>query len=165
MKKIFYLMLLFIMIVPKNVKAENTLHEIHNLISNDNTLEVKSIPIEYYKNSLYFKECVGEDTDLNYQKNCLNYTYSLIVESYLNKTIELPENTRFWVGCDVEKNTCKINASNVDDSVVKEYNVKFISDYDEKIYNKSEQAVKKLKKRNHLLTNNITKNKTEDEYV
>jgi len=63
MKKIFYLIVLFTMMFPTIVKAqvndEIDLEEIHNLISKDNNLEVPSIPLEYYKNSLYYNDCIS----------------------------------------------------------------------------------------------------------
>ena len=155
MKKIFYLIVLFTMMFPTIVKAqvndEIDLEEIHNLISKDNNLEVPSIPLEYYKNSLYYNDCISSSDNPVQQEFCLSYIHVLIVESYLNKTIEVPENTRFFVnGCDVSNNTCKINVSNFEKTLEKEYNVEFVSDYDEKVYKKSEQVVKKLKNRYYL---------------
>lgn len=151
MKKLFYLLILSIMIIPISVNADNNLAEIHNLISKDNNLEVKSIPIEFYKNSLFFKECMGETNDSFFEESCLNYTYSIVVESYLNKTVKVPENTRFWVSdCDFKKNTCKISVSNSENTVGKDYDIKFISTYDEKVYKKSEQVVQNIKKNYYL---------------
>lgn len=144
-------MLVSAMIMPIAVHAENDLEEIHNLISKDNNLEVKSIPIEHYKNSSFFKECMGENTNSNFEQSCLSYTYSLIVESYLNKTINVPENTRFWVSdCDIEKNTCKISVSNSENTVGKDYSINFVSAYDEKVYKNSEQVVENIKKNYYL---------------
>ena len=151
MKKLLYFTILTFMLMPFSINAEVNLEEIHNSISKDNYLEVKSIPIEYYKDSLFFKECLGENTDSYFENSCLNYTYSLIVESYLNKIIELPENTKFWVNaCDVEKNTCKIAVSGSGTTVDKDYNIKFISTYDENTFKKSNQAVQNIKKNYYL---------------
>lgn len=153
MKKIFILLALFIM--PLGVNAEEDLEQIHNSISKTNELEVKSIPISYYKETKNYKTCIsGNDgyfSEEQYSYNCLNFIYRSVINSYLNKTFELPEGYKFYLKeCDFLDETCEISIGNEEKGRDEEYKIIFSSEYDEEIFQDASKFVDNLKKEYYL---------------
>lgn len=152
MKKIFYLIMLTFIILPLSAKADVNLEEIHNSISETGTIEVKSIPIDYYKRAPYFDECLENYMfDSNAENMCLNDMYTFVVNSYLSKNITLPEDYRLWASCDRELNTCNVSIGSFEFGMDKEYNINFVGEYNEKIFNDSLNVANKINK-NYTLT-------------
>lgn len=153
MKKIFILLALIIM--PLGVNAEVDLEQIHNNISETNELMVKSIPISYYKETKNYKTCIAVNKDYfseeENSKNCLNYIYRLIVNSYLNKTINLPEGYKYYINnCKLTDETCEISIGNEEKGSEEEYKIIFSEEYDEKIFEDASKFIDNIKKEYYL---------------
>ena len=151
MKKIFYLTILTFMLIPVAVRAEINFEEMHNLISKDSKLEIKSIPIEYYKNSNYYNTCLKEYStfDDNGKDICLNLIYEKIVISYIYKNYSLGKDVVASAHCNAKNNTCDIFISlsnQFAESNGKSYEINFVGKYDDKIYNIAKNSMNDLKK-------------------
>ena len=147
MKKIFFL-LLIVWLSTLEVCASVNLENIHRNISIDNNLKIKSIAIDYYKDTENYKTCIkNKDNDSNY---CLGNIYKNIVLAHINKNVEKINNIAYDVNsCDITNNTCKISLidnSNNTNKLEKSYTISFIGEYIESITDKANKFVNSLKK-------------------
>ena len=144
MKKLFYYTILTFMLVPFAVRAEITLEEIHNSISKENKLTIKSIPFEYYKKSKLY-ETLKEERGEENAKFQLSRT---IIESYISRNYEIPKDIKMYAGsnCNVEENVCDIVLwKDSNNNLIETYDVEFVGKYDEKIYNIGKNSMNQMK--------------------
>lgn len=151
MKKLFYFILLSFILIPVNVQAEINLEEIHNSISNNNELEIKSIPLEHYKKFKYYNTCLEEYSEWgdNAQKVCLDLIFEKLVTSYIYKNYNLPKEVSSFAECQSNNNTCDIIiylSDNSNERLTKTYNIKFVEKYDESVENTIKKHMENLKK-------------------
>lgn len=134
MKKLLYFTILTFMLIPFAARAEGlNLEEIHNSISEDNSLAVKSIPLESYKETNYFKTCMANPFYQifdNPEEMCLEQIYGEIVVSKIKKTVEIPDGIVVaHQNCDIEQNTCEIlvrvSGFNHENQIVETYKINF----------------------------------------
>jgi len=141
--------------MPLGVNAEVDLEKIHDSISVNNELIVKSIPISYYEETTNYKTCItmndGYFTEEEYSYNCLNSIYTLIINSYLNKTLDLPEGYKYYLNnCKLTDSTCKISIGNEEKGSEEEYKIIFSGEYDEKVFENANKFTDDLKKEYYL---------------
>lgn len=151
MKKLLYFTVLTFMLIPVAVKADINLEEIHNSISKNNELEIKSIPLEYYKNSKYFNTCLEDYSEWEdeAQNVCLNLIYGKLVTSYIYKNYNLPKEVSSYADCSSNSNTCDVDiylTDNQDERLNETYNIKFVGTFSENIYNVVKNSMDGLKK-------------------
>lgn len=151
MKRTIKFIILIFILMPVVVKAEVSLEEMHNLISTDNKLEIKSIPLEYYKNSNYYNSCVKEYStwDDDAQNTCLNLVYEKLVTSYIYKNYDFAKEVISYAECNAKNNTCDIFISLDKDSenALKEsYEIKFVGEYNKEVYNTVKNSMNNFKK-------------------
>lgn len=150
MKKKFYLLLLTFVLMPFAVKAEVNLEEAHDSISKENEITIKTVPIEKYKETKYFNDCLKRDyynPDLdNPEEICINEIYASIVSSKIKKSVDIPSNIHMFVGgCNIKENTCKVNLYIGQKQLLEIYKIKVEEVKDEKIFNQTEKMLSKIK--------------------
>lgn len=141
--------------MPIGVNAEVDFEKIHDSISETNELVVKSIPITYYKETKNYKSCItmnnGYFQEEEYSYNCLNSIYRLIVNSYLNKTINLPNGYKYSLNnCILDDGTCEISIRKGEENFSEEYKIIFSEKYNEKIFKDASKFSDNLKKEYYL---------------
>lgn len=151
MKKLFYFILLSFILIPVNVQAKINLEEMHNSISKNNELEIKSIPLEHYKKFKYYNTCLEEYSDWgdNAQKVCLNLIFDKLVTSYIYKNYNLPKEVSSFAECQSNNNTCDIIiylSDNSNERLTETYNIKLVEKYDESVENTIKKHTENLKK-------------------
>lgn len=151
MKKLFYFILLSFILIPVNVQAEINLEEMHNSISNNNELEIKSIPLEHFKKFKYYNTCLEEYSDWgdNAQNICLDLIFDKLVTSYIYKNYNLPKEVSSSAECQSNNNTCDIIiylSDNSNERLTETYNIKLVEKYDESVENTIKKHTENLKK-------------------
>ena len=151
MKKLFYFILLSFILIPVNVQAEINLEEMHNSISKNNELEIKSIPLEHYKKFKYYNTCLEEYSDWgdSAQNICLDLIFEKLVTSYIYKNYNLPKEVSSFAECQSNNNTCDVCiylSNKPDERLTETYNIKLVEKYDESVENTIKKHTENLKK-------------------
>lgn len=123
----------------------------HNSISKNNELEIKSIPLEHYKKFKYYNTCLEEYSDWgdNAQKVCLNLIFEKLVTSYIYKNYNLPKEVSSFAECQSNNNTCDVCiylSNKPDERLTETYNIKLVEKYDESVENTIKKHTENLKK-------------------
>ena len=149
MKKKIYFLLLTVMLIPFAVKAEIDLEAIQEDISKDNQITIKSIPLDYYRETKFYDDCLSR-FDENYSGDpneaCILEVYRDIVSSHIKRNVEIPNKVHMWVtGCDIDAATCKVSLYLGQESSMEDYKINFVEVENEKDSNQAEKVLSKMK--------------------